>query len=64
MTLVKIALTDDQLEAAAIASLKDSLKNVDVIGLFDQSDDKVRLISALKLVLEFYGVKTERSTSA
>jgi hypothetical protein len=59
MTVVQIILTDEQIEAAAIASLRESFEIVDFMAGSSQSDEEKELIAALKLVLNFYGVKSD-----
>jgi hypothetical protein len=59
MTVVQIILTDEQIEAAAIASLRESLEAVDFMAGSSQSDEEKELVAALKLVLEFYGVESD-----
>lgn len=59
MTVVQITLTDEQLDAACIASLQESLKNLKCIHARDLTDEEKTLVTMFTSVLEHYGVKSE-----
>lgn len=59
MTVVQITLTDEQMDAACIASLQDARNNLKCIHSLDLTDEDKALVEAFDKVLDHYGVKPE-----